>query len=231
MSWHHHVIYTFQTAGRQILETVFPCEATAQLPEEDVSENAATMAALKSGSAYQEALKMKLVAGSRSEGLGIDSNWGHEPADIDTMYLYGGCWGVRFDDLGSDHGSIGEEYSGLSIHQGGLPPCYCRVASHGDTWSRFCQMAQIVSSTNSLAQLMKSLWLDVYGIMSLDQQVSFPSLVFPAVLLIFFHRTNPIRQCETALFAMYSMMTWSQAFSQVGAFCVTPLVFFAISRP
>ena len=102
------VSYVFQTAGRRILEATFPRQATAQISGEEVSENSATMAALKSGKAYLDASKMKLVAGSRPEGLAIDRNWGHEPADFDTMYLYVGRWGVRIVDPVSAHDSVGE---------------------------------------------------------------------------------------------------------------------------
>ena len=194
----------FQTAGRRVLEAVFPREATAQLPDKTVRNNAITIAALKSGVAYKNAEWMKLVAGSRSEGLGMDSGWGHEPADIDIMYLYGGGWGVRIGEPGSSHGSaVEEDNNGLMVTMADCPECYCKVGVTGDIQEVGERMGLTVYRTNPIRRQWKTIISDLLGILVLYVNLPFPWIVFGAILLLLFHHAQPFRECQSFLLSYY----------------------------
>ena len=63
-----------------------------------------------------------LLAGSRAEGLAIGKGWGHPEADIDTMKLRGGLFGVHVPQ-----GRHPPEKSILRYRPEGCPLAYCKI--------------------------------------------------------------------------------------------------------
>ena len=105
-----------------MVEMVFPCCAICQLDDNDVSLNTTSMSALHSGEDYKGAMGWWLTAGSRAEGLALETGWGHPPADIDTMYLYGGRLGVYVPG-----GHTPQASASLQYQPEGCRPAYCKL--------------------------------------------------------------------------------------------------------
>ena len=174
---------------------------------------------------------MELVAGSRSEGLGMDSGWGQEPADTDIMYLYGGGWGVRIGDTESDHScATGQENSSLIMTQADVPPCYCRVTLTGDIEKVSERMGLTVHRTNPIRKQCTTIILDMYGIMLLYAHLPFPWIILGGILLLLFHHSKPFEECQSWLLYIYCLYQLNWLVSLWGAFCTIPLIWFTLSR-
>ena len=76
------------------LEIAFPSCAMMRLSDSRVSRNVEEIRTIETGCGFQEERRGILVTGSRAEGLALQDCWGQKPADIDSMVLYGGSWGV-----------------------------------------------------------------------------------------------------------------------------------------
>ena len=63
-----------------------------------------------------------LLSGSRPEGLAMDDHWGHDEADYDNMYLYGGAIGVFVPGGQQPRGE-----SCLDFHPEGCPAAYTKL--------------------------------------------------------------------------------------------------------
>ena len=87
-----------------------------------MKENAAVMSGLHSGDVYREERGRWLIAGSQAEGLALEHEWGHPPADTDSMRLIGGRLGVYIPG-----GQTTREAACLEYHPEGCPPAYCKV--------------------------------------------------------------------------------------------------------
>ena len=221
-----------QTAGRRVLEAVFPGQATAQLSEKIMSKNMRTIAALKSGVAYKNTGWMELVAGSRSECLGIDSGWGHEPADTDVMYLYGGGWGVRIpgDPVQGNARAVGDNKSGLVMALADRPPCYCTVTFTGYIRKVVARMGETGHRRNPIRSLCKTIMLGIFGILTIYVQVPFPWIVICTVLLFWFRHSHPFRECQPWLFVIYHISSSGLLFTLWGVIFIAPLIWLVLSR-
>ena len=105
-----------------IVEVAFPCCAICRLTDWRRTHNAATMFHLHSGQIYNEEWMRALTAGSRAEGLALERNWGHPPADVDMMGLHGETLGVYIPGSHTPRGAASLEY-----HPEGCPPAYCKL--------------------------------------------------------------------------------------------------------
>ena len=106
-----------------MVEVAFPRCAICRLTDAGVSSNVAAIAELRSGMAYRrDAWSRKLTAGSRAEGLALESNWGHPPVDTDIMFPYGGSLGVYMPE-----GHSLRQNACLEYHCERCPPAYCRL--------------------------------------------------------------------------------------------------------
>ena len=125
-----------------MLEATFPTAAIVQLPDFEVYRNTSALNALSSGEIYHEGHKRRwwsLFAGSRAEGLAIQSEWGHEWPDQDIMALYGAELGVcviqehmrtRFchsSYMSPSSSSYCHGNSCLVYEPEGCPPAYTRL--------------------------------------------------------------------------------------------------------
>ena len=133
--------FSLQYAGQRILEAVYPRQATAHLPEDVSRRNAATMEALLSGNAYRNPEWNELVAGSRAEGLGLETGWGHARADTDTMFLYGQCLGVHIPD-GQNASPMNGSFLEMSEAE---TPCFCRVKVNGNVQDLVERIGQVAA--------------------------------------------------------------------------------------
>ena len=79
-----------------VLEVVYPRCGACRVSDGRVSVIKRRMSELQSGEQYSyEVYNGHLLSGSRAEGLAMDDLWGHDKADTDCMYLYGGPIGVN----------------------------------------------------------------------------------------------------------------------------------------
>ena len=110
-----------------MVEVVFPCCAICRLQDRDVRNNMFTMSRLHSGYMYKLAgtkfdKSEGLIAGSKAEGLSLESDLGHPYADRDSMRLYGHTLGVYLPGGHTPRGDASLEY-----HPEGCPPAYCKL--------------------------------------------------------------------------------------------------------
>ena len=79
-----------------VLEMAFPRCGVYRVSDERMRMNEERMSELQSGKSYRgESYRRGLLSGSRAEGLAMDNHWGHDEADWDYMWLYGGRIGVN----------------------------------------------------------------------------------------------------------------------------------------
>ena len=109
------------------VETAFPQCAIVQLQDRQVKRNCEVISKLQTGEAYDGGVLHGvrvgcLIAGSRAEGLAIESGWGHPMADEDNMELYGGLLGVHIPQGRQPPGS-----STLRYRPKACLPAYCKI--------------------------------------------------------------------------------------------------------
>ena len=81
------------------------------------------MSQLQSGKLYHsESYSGELLSGSRPEGLAMDDHWGHDVADTDWMYLYGGTRGIHVPGGQQSRGG-----SCLDFRPYGCPVAYTKL--------------------------------------------------------------------------------------------------------
>ena len=106
-----------------VLEMAFPRCGVYRVEDGDVRMNEWRMSELQSGEQYRgEVYSGELLSGSRAEGLAMGDHWGHDGADWDYMYLYGGRIGVN---IPGGQQSRGEAC--LDFRPEGCPAAYSKL--------------------------------------------------------------------------------------------------------
>ena len=106
-----------------MLEVVFPRCGVCRVTDERVRENEEEMSELQSGEQYcDEVYSEDLLSGSRPEGLAMDDHWGHDEADWDIMYLYGGWMGVNVPG-----GQQSRGWACMDFRPEGCPAAYSKL--------------------------------------------------------------------------------------------------------
>ena len=100
------------------------------------------MSALRSGHTDVGVLWWSLVTGSRAEGLALQS--GHEPPDLDTLFIYGALWTVHIP-VAPCSMTPASSRSHLEMVSGGCPPCFCRVSVLSDVQNMATDVGQGVA--------------------------------------------------------------------------------------
>ena len=77
------------------MEVAFPQSGISRVIDGWVLDNEEAMSKLQDASMYNEACSWGFLSGSRPESLAMDDGWGHDEADWDCMYMYGGQIGVH----------------------------------------------------------------------------------------------------------------------------------------
>ena len=88
--WRVHVSVLQEIA----LEAAFPRSATCRLHDSYVKRNSDIILSLGQRSSCHPPDLGIFSSGSRADGLSLEDNWGHDPADQDDMILKGGSLGV-----------------------------------------------------------------------------------------------------------------------------------------
>ena len=105
-----------------VLEVAFPTCAIHQLADSDVHRNKDALLVLETGNAYNENVASMLFAGSRSEGLSLQGNWGHPAPDLDIMLLFGERLGVHVPQ-----GGLPRKDCCMLFRPDGCPPGYTKL--------------------------------------------------------------------------------------------------------
>ena len=92
-----------------MVEAVFPTCAIFIQQDSAVRRNKVSLSRLASGKAHSRWRSREFMAGSRVEGLAMDSYWGHPWVDVDCMLLLRGQLGVC---LPNRHGTISQQSRG-----------------------------------------------------------------------------------------------------------------------
>ena len=116
------VILRFQTMYDIVLKIAFPSCAIHQLPDSDVRRDKHVLLVLETGNAYTENVASMLFAGSRSERLSLQGNWGHPAPDLDIMLLFGERLGVHVPQGGLPHKDCC-----MLFRPDGCPPGYMKL--------------------------------------------------------------------------------------------------------
>ena len=128
----YDIIFCLQDVGRRVLSSMFPIKVEARLPYVRVLHNNDTVKDLRSGKAFRSRTWLELVTGSRPEGLAMLDGTGYDEADMDTMYLHGGVWGVQMPSGGEDGARAEPERPYLVLNGESCPPGYTRAQIIGD---------------------------------------------------------------------------------------------------
>ena len=105
------------------VEAAFPQCGISRVMDSGVEKNRRRMSDLQSGKAYHRLVYSgRLLSGSRPEGLAMDDNWGHDEADWELMYLYGGPLGVNVSEAQHPQGK-----SCLDFRPEGCPATYIKL--------------------------------------------------------------------------------------------------------
>ena len=110
------------------LEAAIPRSAIYRMPDEGVWLTEFGMSELEDGVRYSggenwgDDWDWRLTAGSRAEGLTLEDDWAHDPADTDDMWLNGGPLGVYVTG-----GQQARGKSCLDFRPEGCSPAYCKL--------------------------------------------------------------------------------------------------------
>ena len=106
-----------------VLEMAYPRCGVCRVRDVMVRMNEERMSDLQSGKSYRyEGYNWRLLSGSRAERLAMDDHWGHDGADWDYMYLYGGTIGVNIPG-----GQQSRGMACLDFRPEGCPAAYSKL--------------------------------------------------------------------------------------------------------
>ena len=176
-------LFNFQELGRSMIECLFPPPFPTS-DEYDLCQSRSTWAALKEGRAFHSSLWLKLLTGSRAEGLHLENSQGGVASDRDIRYLYGGPWGVHVTP-GSHE--IASDTSALVMDQSQSPPGYCRVCMTTVDDIVFKRMAQTFVRGKCLLVLVPLYLILLYGFNRLISVLVDMDLVIICMNLFYFY--------------------------------------------
>ena len=106
------------------VEAAFPQSGISRVSDCWVKDTRKMLSRLRHGRLYSGGYGDLLLSGSRPEGLAMEDNWGHDQADWDYMWLYGGPFGVNVMDRQQQE-PRGE--SSLEFRPEGCPVAYTKL--------------------------------------------------------------------------------------------------------
>ena len=106
------------------VEAAFPQSGITRMREGRLQLNERAISRLENGGMYHysDGITGILIAGSRTERLAMEPNWGHPDADLDGMIINGGPLGVYVAGGRRPRG-----LSCLQFHPEGCPAAYCKL--------------------------------------------------------------------------------------------------------
>ena len=116
----------FQKCGPFAIELVFPKCAEVRVSDDEAERNKKVVSQVMSGEASQCQTGIKMLSGSRVEGLAMEPGWGFEAPDIDMMTLYGGTHTVCTKGTQTN-----ENPFGLTLSTANCYPAYYRIKVKG----------------------------------------------------------------------------------------------------
>ena len=116
------VLWVFQEALFSIaVEAAIPQCAIFRMGDSHARDIHESLSSLQNGRAYDINFG-NLTAGSRAEGLALETHWGHPPSDLDDIQLHGGPLGVHVPQGRRTPGR-----AALRFRLEGCPPAYCKL--------------------------------------------------------------------------------------------------------
>ena len=104
------------------VEAAFPRSGICRVSHKSIRGNEEILAGLQDGTWYSKSCDSCILSGSRPEGLAMDDRWGHDSADTDEMYLFGGNLGVHVPGGQQPRGK-----SCLEFRPMGCPAAYTKL--------------------------------------------------------------------------------------------------------